>query len=216
MNITILCSSEEHPVNVMLTVWADRQREYGHSVDVVRKKSELMEGELLFLISCSEIINSNDRKRYSKVLVIHASDLPSGRGWSPHVWSILNGCECITVSLLEAEDEVDTGDVWKKISMDVDKSALYDEINAKLFEVEEQLMDFAVQNFYTISPSRQSDEIETSYYPKRTPDDSLIDPEKSIAEQFDQIRVCDPERFPAFFYHLGNKYTLQLKKVRDE
>jgi len=216
MNITILCSSEEHPVNVMLTVWADRQREYGHSVDVVRKKSELMEGELLFLISCSEIINSNDRKRYSKVLVIHASDLPLGRGWSPHIWAILNGSEEITVSLLEAEDKVDTGDIWKKISIAIDKNALHDEINSKIFDSEEYLMDFAVENFDTISPIKQSEKVEPSYYPKRTPDDSRIDPGKSITEQFDQIRVCDPERFPAFFYHLGNKYTLQLKKVHDE
>jgi methionyl-tRNA formyltransferase len=56
-----------------------------------------------------------DRAKYDSSLVLHASDLPAGRGWSPHIWAITNGAESVTLSLLEAEDQVDSGRIWKKM-----------------------------------------------------------------------------------------------------
>jgi methionyl-tRNA formyltransferase len=50
----------------------------------------------------------------------------------------------------------------------------------------------------------------------RTPKDSCIDPHRTIAEQFDLIRVCDPIRFPAFFEYRGQKYALKLEKLNGE
>ena len=74
------------------------------------------------------------------------------------------------------------------------------------------MMDFAIEQFGRIAPIPQPSDIEATYYPKRTPRDSEIDPRKSIAEQFDLVRVCDPVRFPAFFYHRGHRYVLKLEK----
>lgn len=37
------------------------------------------------------------------------------------------------------------------------------------------------------------------------------EPNKSIAEQFNLIRVCDPNRFPAFFEYLGREFNLEIK-----
>ena len=71
-------------------------------------------GEILFLVSCNEIIGKDVRDRYMATLVIHASDLPKGRGWSPHIWQIIEGKKEIMVSLLEAEDAVDSGAIWAK------------------------------------------------------------------------------------------------------
>lgn len=215
MEITILCSSPSHPVNATLQRWMEKHSD-GHKVQLARKKSELTGGDLLFLISCSEIIRDVDRKRFKKVLVIHASDLPKGRGWSPHIWAIVNGATRITVSLLEAEDKVDSGDIWKKIDIQVPKHALFDEINELVFEAEYQLMTFAVENFQTIIPLSQNKNEEPTYYPRRSPADSELDPEKSLREQFDLIRVCDPERFPAFFKLNGHTYKLTLEKMDNE
>jgi methionyl-tRNA formyltransferase len=144
--------------------------------------------------------------------VLHASDLPRGRGWSPHIWEIIRGAESISLSLLEAADMIDSGKIWKKMQILVPKHALWDEINQLLFEAEIQLMDFAVNNIDTVRPRAQSTAIEATYYPKRLPQDSQIDPTKSIAEQFDLIRVCDPDRYPAFFEYLGHRYMLKLEK----
>ena len=43
--------------------------------------------------------------------------------------------------------------------------------------------------------------------------DSRLDPSRSIAEQFDLLRVADPQRFPAFFDLRGHRYLVRLKKL---
>lgn len=215
MKITILCSDSRHPVNAYLERWV---RENGaiHTVELVRKKAEAGGGDILFLISCSEIVTAQDRAAYKVCLVLHASDLPQGRGWSPHIWQIASGAEAITLSLLEAEDKVDSGRIWKKLRIPVPRHTLWDEINHLLFEGEIALMDFAVENFGTIIPQEQPGDVEASYYARRTPEHSRLDPNKTIADQFDLMRVCDPNRFPAFFDHLGHRYILKLEKSHEQ
>ena len=213
MNISILCSSEHHPVNEMLLRWIKKYPD--DNITLFRKKNELGFGDLLFLISCSELITKKERNNFSKTLVIHASDLPKGRGWSPHIWAITEGETEITISLLEAEDKVDSGPIWKKIKRKIPPHALYDEINQSIFDAEEELMSFAVDNFQQITPKNQSIDTEPSYYPLRTSDNSQLDPNKSIAEQFDLIRVCDPNRYPAFFELHGKTFKLTIEKIYD-
>ena len=202
MKITLFCSDPDHPVNAYLLAWVQAQAGL-HEVELIQRKVQLKGGDILFLISCSEIINASDRGKYQASLVLHASDLPNGRGWSPHIWELVQGAEAITLTLLEAEDKVDSGKIWKKTIIAVPKHALWDEINHLLFTAEVQLIDFAVHQFGRLTPAVQTDTEQETYYPKRTPKDSRIDASKSIAEQFDLIRVCDPNRFPAYFEHLG-------------
>lgn len=214
MRISVLCSDKQHPVNEYLARWIEKQQD-NHKIELVRKKVELSGGEILFLISCSEIVSAADREAYRASLVIHASDLPQGRGWSPHIWQIIAGAEEITLNLLEAEDKVDSGRIWKKVRFPVPKYALWDEINARLFEAEIELIDFAVREFNSITPMEQDASIEPTYYPRRVPSDSQIDPTESITSQFDKIRICDPHRFPAFFELHGKKYKLILEMIND-
>ncbi|MDC0309182.1 UDP-glucuronic acid dehydrogenase [bacterium] len=214
MKITLLCSDPSHPVNAHLLRWIESNRG-DHDVSLVRTKKDLDGGDILFLISCSEIISSLDRSDYRASLVLHASDLPYGRGWSPHIWEITKGSETITLSLLEADDAVDSGRIWKKITLPIPKHALWGEINEQLFSAEIALIDFAVKEFNAITPVEQSLNIEPTYHPRRSPIDSKIDPTLSIETQFDLIRVCDPIRFPAYFYLRGHKYKLVLEKINE-
>ncbi len=211
MNISIVCSSVDHPVYEMLKTWKSRHS-VEHAIEIVQKVSMLSGGDLLLLISCSELVKKDVRDRYSSTLVIHASDLPKGRGWSPHVWQVIEGRSTIKVTLLEAEDKVDSGAIWAQREFHLEGHELCNEINDKLFAAERELLDFAVENFYTVSPSPQA-EIEPTYYRKRAPEDSRIDPNTTIAEQFDLLRVCDPLRFPAFFDLRGHTYKITIEKV---
>jgi methionyl-tRNA formyltransferase len=212
MNISILITSKNHPVNAYLDKWAEKNQ--NHQINIVHSKNELISGDILFLISCSEIISKLERERFEKVLVVHASDLPHGRGWSPHVWEIINGATDITLSLLEAEDKVDTGDIWKKISVSISKTAFFDEINELIFDSELKLMDFAIENYNTIKPKKQPN-IDSMHWPKRSPKDSEIDIYKAISDQFDLIRVCDPKRFPAYFYKDGVRFNITIDKNNE-
>lgn len=215
MKISILCSDPNHPVNSYLKNWAD-SRGKDHQIEIVQSKQQLAGGDILFLVSCSEIITSKDRSLYRAALVLHASDLPSGRGWSPHIWEVIGGAQEITTSIIEAEDKVDSGDIWGQVKFHVPKHALWDEINKSLFEAEIQLIDFAIAHIDDVKPKSQSAECEPKYYRKRNSEDGRVDPQKSIADQFDLIRVSDPVRYPSFFEHLGQRYLLKVEKVVGE
>lgn len=214
MRITLLCNNPEHPVNRWLERWAESHTGQ-HDVVICRDRKQLKKGDVLFLVSCSQIIDSSTRALYRHTLVLHASDLPKGRGWSPHVWDLLNGAETVTVSLLDAEGEVDTGAIWAKRTFPVAKHALHDEIDEQLFDTELALMDEAL---YLIEagaePTPQPENVSPTYYPKRSPRDSRIDPTRPLSETFNIIRLMDPDRFPAYFRLHGHCYSIELKKVR--
>lgn len=77
-------------------------------------------------------------------------------------------------------------------------------------------MDFALCSYGTTLGQQQATGVGSTYFRRRTPHDSRVDPHKTIAEQFDLIRVCDPVRFPAFFEFRGNRYKLKLERMNDE
>jgi methionyl-tRNA formyltransferase len=187
-----------------------------HAIEIVNCSDQLKGGDLLFLISCSEIIRENIKCLYQETMVLHASDLPQGKGWSPYIWELINGATFITVSLIEAHDKVDAGKIWLQEKISIASDLLWDEINKLLFQAELNLIDAAINNWGKLIPKEQSKNIETSYFPKRTPLDSRLDPHKSIADQFNLIRISDPSRYPAFFLHNGKRYKLTIEKIHDE
>lgn len=210
MKISVVCSDIGHPVYPHLRSWCDA-RSATHSVELVTRIAALSGGDLLFLISCSEIVPAELRSRYQVALVIHASDLPAGRGWSPLVWQILEGRNEIAVSLLEAADPVDSGPIWQKRQLRFDGTELHEELNAALFAAELELMDYALENMGKVQPVPQ-DEAGASWYSRRHPEDSKLDPERSLAEQFDLLRVADPDRYPAYFEYRGASYDIVIKR----
>ena len=214
MRVTILCTDTNHPFIPKLNEWIELNYKK-HTINLLNKKEDLEAGDILFLISCQEFITKNERKKYKKVFLIHASNLPKGRGWSPHVWEIINGSKLLNVCLISAEDKIDTGKIYKKMQINIEPHELWDEINKKLFEVEIQLMDFAIESFKNLKGIEQDRNIKATYFEKRTPIQSEIDPEMSLQEQFDKIRVMDPNRYPAFFKLYGFKYHLRIEKIDE-
>ena len=212
MEIQILNTDPSHPINPYLSR-LKANLEYDHSVSIIRSPKQVTNGDLLFLVSCNVLVDRAATERFKHALVLHASDLPKGRGWSPHIWELLNGADCITVSLLDAAAAIDCGDIYKKITFDIPRSALWDEINDLIFSTEIQLIEFAIKNFENLKKYPQNSDTEVTYYPKRNPKDSEIDPNKPISEQFDLIRVCDPNRFPAHFHYRGEAYKIILEKL---
>ena len=87
----------------------------------------------------------------------------------------------------------------------------FDEINHKLFIAELELMSKAIDGVNEIIPKAQV-KTQGNYYAKRTPEDSRLDPNKTLLQQFNLLRIADEIRYPAFFEYLGCKYTVTIKK----
>lgn len=216
MEISILCTDQNHPVVNSLQRWAAEMTLKDHSVSLLYDKADLQGGDVLFLVSCSQLIRDVERNKYKVALVLHASDLPNGRGWSPYIWAVLNGDNQITVSLLEASEPVDSGAIWLKTKLVLEGHELLPEIYAKLFDAELFLMSQAVEQFESMKPIPQLGD-PGAYMPKRSPADSQLDPNKTIAEQFDLLRVVDSQRYPAFFDYRSKRYLIRIEKdERDQ
>jgi methionyl-tRNA formyltransferase len=215
MNVTILSSDPGHPVVPWLQRWQAEMAARGHSVSLCFDKRELAGGDLLFLVSCAHIVREAERSRYGAVLVLHASDLPHGRGWSPHIWSIVNGAREIPLCLMAAADPVDTGDIWFKTTFTLEGHELLPEINEKLFAAELSLMTRAVENDGVVTPTPQVGD-PGLYMAKRTLEHSRLDPHRPLADQFDLLRVVDNDRYPAFMDFRGARYVIRIEKAGRE
>lgn len=210
---TVMCNNLEHPVIPWLRRWIANHpsKEY---ISLVHSPEEInWNGDFLFLISYSRMVGDTLRARFGNTLVFHPSNLPKGRGWSPQVWEIIAGADTLTLSMIEAADPVDSGKIWSKRTIPVAKTALYDEINALIFTNTIELMDQIIIDPNSFSPEEQDIEIEPTFYRRRSPKDSALDIEKPLKDQFNLLRICDPERYPAFFEFEGQKYILTIRKA---
>lgn len=212
MDLTIICSDSKHKIFPYLEKWTDKNK-IDHNISLITKSEDITKGDILFLISCTEIIKDEIRKKYRQTLVIHESDLPKGRGWSPLVWQIIEGSNTIPMTLLDAEDKVDSGDIWKKEFVKLEGHETVEEINTKVFTKKLALMDFALKNINSIQKTSQVGN--PTYYSRRKPEDNELNVNKSIKEQFDLMRTADDERYPCFFNFRGHRYKLSLSKLND-
>jgi methionyl-tRNA formyltransferase len=180
----------------------------GHQVSHLYNHDEVCEGDILCLLSCEKKFKELNLNKFN--LVVHESALPRGKGWSPLTWQVLEGKSEIPITLFEATDEIDGGKIYLIKNINLDGSELVDELREKQGQgTIDVILDF-VNNFSQITGIEQNGD--SSYYPKRTAKDSELDIDKSIAEQFNLLRVCDNERYPAYFFKNGIKYFLKIYK----
>ena len=102
-----------------------------------------------------------------------------------------------------------------KQHIELEGHELFDEINNKLFKAEIELMTEAINTANLIAPKNQV-ELASNYYSRRKPEDSRLNIHKSLIDQFNLLRVCDKDRYPAFFEHLGYKYIVRIEKADDD
>jgi len=207
MKIDIVISDRRHPLWPVVSAWL--QRHSGHQIRILQKLADADGGDHLVMLACQEIAGSEVRGRYGRCYVTHASDLPEGRGWSPAVWDVLHGKDRLVLSLIEAADPVDSGRVFRKFRAPLRPTDLHDEINLVLGKLVIDALEFILENS-NAEPASQTGE--PSWYRRRTPEDSRLDPARSIASQFNLLRVCDPERYPAFFDLHGERFELTVRR----
>ena len=210
MNINILTDNSNSWFVPYGKILQQKITDLGHKVDYVFSKNDLGRADLTFLLSCSRIVDRQFLDRSKRNVVIHASDLPKGKGFSPLQWQILEGKDSIVLTALEAADAVDAGPIYFKRVMRLNGTELYKELREKLAWTIIEMASYLVDNVDSLKPVKQ--EGEESFYPKRTNVDDMLDPNKSILEHFNHFRIADNENFPLYFYHKGEKFYLRIEK----
>lgn len=182
----------------------------GNEVYYLYDKKNIKNGDVCFLLSCSKIVENEYLRRNKNNIVVHASDLPQGKGFSPLQWQILEGKNEIVITLFEAVEKVDSGPYYFKDKIIFDGTELLDELREKLGNKIIDMCEFYIKNRENLNPIEQTGQ--ESFYRKRTEKDDEINPSKSIVELFNHFRIADNENHPLWFKLKGHTYFIKIYK----
>lgn len=187
----------------------------GHEVRVLPHFDRAHAYEMVFLLSCSELIPAADLQRNRHNLVVHASALPAGKGWSPMTWQILEGRSHFPVTLFEAVAAVDAGPIYLQREMQFDGTELVDDLRRIMGNAIVALCTEFVDRYPAVLTEARDQSGVESFYSRRRPEDSRLDLDKTLREQMNLLRVVDNERYPAFFDWKGKRYRLAITRMGD-
>ena len=164
--------------------------------------------ETVFILSYHRIIPEQYLKQHHHNLVIHAADLPQGKGWAPLTWQVLEGKNDIVFTLFEADASTDNGPFYLKKTLHLSGYELAPELRAlqAQFCISMCKEYLAHQDDLPAQPQSGGE----SFYRKRTTADSQIDLAQTLEQQFNLLRTVDNDDYPAFFVKDGHKYILKI------
>lgn len=184
----------------------------------IQNASEILEeDDLTFCLGYYKLIKP---KYFNKprlgVYVMHASDLPKGRGWAPINWALIEGADMIYITSFKADAGCDTGPYHLKTCCKI-------QITDTIVTVYQQVESEIVKHLTSIIKSViNTDGVvlypqigEPTINPRRRPEHSELDLNKTLEEQWNLIRACHNEDYPAFF-RLGDKKIYLRYEVVDE
>lgn len=187
----------------------EEARALGDDAVFLHRADEVRPDGVAFFLSCLRLVGPEILARNHHNIVVHASALPQGRGFSPVVWQVLEGLHSIPISMIFAAAQADAGDVILRDGLQLQGHELNDEIRGRLGD---KIIAMCLAYLSLPAPPLgEPQQGESSWYARRRPGDSRLDPEKSIAEQFRLLRVVDNDRYPAFFDHRGHRYRLRIE-----
>ena len=154
----------------------------GHVVVWRHNVSQIKKGDIVFYLSCGEIVPDDILSRNKHNLVVHESALPHGKGWSPLTWQILEGKNEIPITLFEAEESLDSGKIYIIERMHFNGTELVEDLRQKQGEYTIKMCVSFVEGYPGIISRGKEQSGRSSYYRKREPDDSKLDLDKTIRE----------------------------------
>jgi methionyl-tRNA formyltransferase len=213
MKINVLCNDKNSWFWSYEEQFTQKLINNGHKVSIYSSEKDLLNGDLAIFISCTKIISKDGLLKNSSNIVCHPSDLPKGKGFSPIAWEILEGLNEITFTLFEANEGIDDGDFYFKEKVFLKG----DELNDDLRKIQANTTFNLIYKYVSQFPKNKSypQNGNETFYTRRTTQDSELDLNKTINEQFNLLRIVDNDLYPAFFIKNGKKYKIKIEKSND-
>ena len=209
-----ICTSKSSWINQSIPHLINDLIKMGHKCCWVHNAYQLQKGDVCFYLSYEKIVEKSIRKRFNNNLIVHESDLPKGKGWSPLSWQILEGKKLIPFTLIEAADEVDSGKIYAQKWEQLNGFELLDELHNIQAKATYQICKQFINNISSSIKKGQPQKGNESFYHRRRPIHSKLDINKSIKEQFNLLRIVDNKRYPAYFEIKKRKFYLQIKSEK--
>jgi methionyl-tRNA formyltransferase len=166
------------------------------------------------IVSCGYpyILNKKTISLASYAINVHPTLLPKYRGYRSGAYVLINGEKKTGVTVHFLTEEMDRGDIILQREIDISIFDTLKSVYRKIQKIEPNTLYDAIQllksNEFVPLPQNEADA--TEYLHLRTPKDSEIDPTRPLIDLFNEIRACDPDDYPAFFYVAGQKVCIRL------
>jgi UDP-2,4-diacetamido-2,4,6-trideoxy-beta-L-altropyranose hydrolase len=183
----------------------------GHAVRWIHQPAKLAPGDVCLLLSCGRLLSTEQLSFHRHNLVVHESALPHGQGWSPMTWQILEGSNCIPITLFEATPALDAGPIYLQSTVELTGTELVDEWRALQAEATINLCLNWLDRYTEVISLAKPQQGEASHYRRRRPTDSQLDPQRTLAEQMNLLRVVDNQRYPALMEIRGRRYEVLIR-----
>ncbi|MDW8301668.1 MAG: methionyl-tRNA formyltransferase [Bacteroidia bacterium] len=145
---------------------------------------------------------------------LHPSLLPKYRGRAPINWAIINGEEKIGITAHFIDEGVDSGDIIRQIEVNINEDDYVGDILIKLyplyFEITKDVISDILENNLNLIKQKH---IQTKIYPRRKPEDGLIDWNKPSRDIYNLIRAVSKPYPGAFSYLNHQKIVIWKAKV---
>tara|TARA_Y100000992_G_scaffold228469_1_gene159845 strand:- start:65 stop:709 length:645 start_codon:yes stop_codon:yes gene_type:complete len=171
---------------------------------------EINNQDIVFILGYTKKLNLKFIRNNHLKLVIHESDLPKGKGFSPVQWQILDKKNKIPLTLFNINQKFDSGNIVLKDHFILKGDELYEEIREKQAKASINI----IKKFLKLFPKHKLIEQKgkSTFNKKRGKIDSELNINKTIKSQFNLLRICNNEDWPAYFSYKGNKYNLLIYK----
>ena len=102
----------------------------------------------------------------------------------------------------------DSGDIYEKIYFKVSHTDLYDQIREKQAAATIKIIKKFLKKYPKIKAKKQKGK--ETFFKKRKKSDSKLDINKSIKEQFNLLRICNNNQWPAHLFYKNKKFIIKI------
>lgn len=143
-----------------------------------------------------------------------AENLPKGRGRSPMNWAIIEGRKIFYTNLFKYQPGVDNGYICDTFIFTINEkddiqTLHYKNVLAMVYLIKKNYNKIINNQIYY----KVQDESKATYYPKRKPEDGLIDWEMDIFSLERFIRALTKPFSGAYTYYKGKKITILKARI---
>ena len=145
------------------------------------------------------------------MVFFHETPLPEGKGNSPIQWTVFNKRPNLTVTAFKATEGMDSGAILYQYNIPISSldtlEILDNKRNIGIKKCFSEILGELKQGYIVLRTQTGQDSISQ----RRTPEDSELEPNEALLNLWDKIRVCDNNKFPAFFKLKGKKIIIRYK-----
>jgi methionyl-tRNA formyltransferase len=129
--------------------------------------------------------------------------LPEGKGRSPVNWSIIEGKRRYILQLFLMTPGIDDGDIVDYKMCDINEWDTCKTLYYKIAILQKTMLKDQIPKLLSNNFTRIPQKGESTFYPKRNPEDGLIDWNKTVFEIYDFVRALT-KPYPGAFGYIGD------------